>query len=189
VQTLRVAGGCTRCLELVNNRQRIVHGYGAPDARVLFIGEAPGYKGGDLTGVPFTRDRSGVRLQRVLIELGLSLESDPYVKQPRLCCFVTNVVRCNPPANRTPSRTEIDNCVSYLWQEMDLLQPQIVTPIGNVAARAIFHRLVGRPALPITQIHATVFSSSSLTIVPLCHPARISNADLGRFVAVMRSLL
>jgi uracil-DNA glycosylase family 4 len=185
---IRVAEGCSRCRALVANRRCIVHGYGAPGARILFVGEAPGYKGGDVTGVPFTRDRSGVRLQQALIELGLSDETDPRAERPRLHCFVTNVVRCNPPANRSPTRDEIENCLPYLWQEFDLLQPEIVVPIGNVATRAIF-RLVGQPAPPITQAHARVFSGDGMTVVPMRHPARISNADLARFVAAMRALL
>jgi DNA polymerase len=174
---------------LVTNRRCIVHGYGRSDARVFLVGEAPGYKGGDLTGVPFTCDRSGVRLQRVLIELGLSDETDPRVEQPRLVCFVTNVVRCNPPANRTPRRAEIANCLPYLWEELQMVQPELVVPIGNVAARAIFPRLVGIPAPPITQIHAQVSVGTGVKVVPLRHPARISNADLAHFVAVMRALL
>jgi uracil-DNA glycosylase family 4 len=189
----RVAAGCARCPELAANRRCIVHGYGLNDAgpipaRVFFVGEAPGYKGGDLTGVPFTSDRSGVRLQRVLIDLGLSAEAGPRSPRPRLHCFITNVVRCNPPANRTPTRTEIDNCLPYLWEEIEAVQPDVIVPIGNVAARAIFPRLLGQPAEPITQIHAQVFGSHPL-IVPLRHTARISNADLDRFVAIMQRIL
>jgi uracil-DNA glycosylase family 4 len=173
---------------LVTNRRCIVHGYGPRDAHVFFVGEAPGYKGGDVTGVPFTRDRSGVRLQQLLMDLGLSDEMDPRVEQPRLGCFVTNVVRCNPPSNRAPTRTEITNCLPYLWQELDLLRPDIVVPLGNVAARVIFARLVGQPAPPITQAHARVFQGTDAVVVPMRHPARISNADMARFFAVLRSL-
>jgi uracil-DNA glycosylase family 4 len=186
---IRVAEGCTRCPELVANRRCIVHGYGPAKAPILFVGEAPGAKGGDLTGVPFTRDRSGLRLQQVLIELGLSDETDPHVERPRLRCFVTNVVRCNPPANRTPRRTEIANCLPYLWQEMSLAQPQIVVPLGNVAAQAIFPRCLGQAAPPITEVHARLFPGKSVVVVPMRHPARISSADLARFVAVVRPLL
>jgi uracil-DNA glycosylase family 4 len=189
VQSICVAEGCTRCPSLVANRHRIVHGYGPPGSRVLFVGEAPGYKGGDLTGIPFTRDRSGVRLQQVLIDLGLSDEAGPRVELPQLRCFVTNVVRCNPPSNRTPTTAEIANCLPYLWQELDLVRPGIVVPVGNVAARALFPRLLGQPAPPITRIHAQISAAGPVVIVPLRHPARVSNADLARFVTVLRNLL
>lgn len=189
---LRLAEGCRRCPALVENRRRIVHGYGLnagePLLRVLFVGEAPGYKGADLTGVPFTQDRSGVRLQQALITLGLSDEQDPRHPQPRLRCFLTNVVRCNPPANRTPTRPEIENCLPYLWQEMAQVQPDVVVPIGNVAARTVFAHLLGQAAPPITHIHAEIVGDAPY-VVPMRHPARISNTDLARFVAVLHDLL
>jgi DNA polymerase len=102
---------------------------------------------------------------------------------------VTNVVRCNPPANRTPRSKEIENCLPYLWQELDLLRPSIVVPIGNVALQAIFLRLIGPSPLTISQVHARVFSANGVTVVPMRHPARISNADLDRFRQVMAALL
>jgi uracil-DNA glycosylase family 4 len=189
MQTLQLAQGCTRCPDLVANRRCIVHGYGPADASIVFVGEAPGYKGGDLTGVPFTRDRSGVRLQRLFIELGLSHETDPRLERPRLHCFVTNVVRCNPPANRMPTRAEIAHCQPFLWQELALLQPRIVVPLGNVSVRVLFPRLVGHPAPPITQAHAQIFARDGVWLIPMRHPARISNADLNHFTAVLRPLL
>lgn len=189
MQTIRVAKDCTRCPSLVENRRCIVHGYGPPDAGVVFVGEAPGCKGGDLTGVPFTRDRSGVRLQRLFSRLGLSDEVDPRIERPRLRCFVTNVVRCNPPSNRTPTRAEIANCQPYLWRELALLQPRIIVPLGNVAARAVFARLLDEPAPPITQVHAQIFSKDGWVLLPMLHPARISNADLDRFALLLQPLL
>jgi uracil-DNA glycosylase family 4 len=189
VQTIRVAEGCARCPDLAANRHCIVHGYGSPDASIVFVGEAPGRKGGDLTGVPFTRDRSGLRLQRLLIELGLSAETDPRVERPRLRCFVTNAVRCNPPSNRSPTQDEIGNCQSYLWQELSLLRPRIIVLLGSVAARAVLPTLVGQPAPPIRQVHAQVWMMDGRVIVPARHPARSSNADLDRLVTVLRPLL
>lgn len=187
-----VAAGCTRCPALAANRQRIVPGYGAIPARVMFVGEAPGYRGADQTGVPFTRDRSGVRLQQALIALGLSDEDDPRVPRPRLRCFVTNVVRCNPPANRRPSAAEMASCLPYLWQELALVRPDIVVPIGDVALQALAPALLGRPVPPISAAHAQVWPTvgpGPRLVVPLRHPARISNADLARFIAVLAAVL
>ena len=194
---MQLTEGCSCCPALAANRRRIVHGYGAPDARILFVGEAPGYKGADLTGVPFTRDRSGVRFQQMLIALGMSAETDPRVELPRISCFVTNVVRCNPPANRAPSREEIANCLPYLWQELALVQPEIVVPVGGVAAQELFKHLVGKPAPPISQAHAQVFPlleqrqyfagmAKPRILLPMRHPSRISSAELERFIASLR---
>jgi len=194
---MQLAEGCSRCPALAVNRRRIVHGYGAADARVLFVGEAPGCKGADLTGVPFTRDRSGVRFQQMLLALGLSAETDPRIEHPHLTCFVTNIVRCNPPANRAPSREEIANCLPYLWQELALVQPDITVPVGGVAAQELFTHLLGRPAPPISQAHAQVFTipeqrrylsdmATPRILLPMRHPSRISNAEMERFIAAMR---
>ena len=68
---------CVRCPALAANRRRIVHGYGDPDARIVFVGEAPGQQGANRTGVPFSGDKSGRTLQRILIALGLSEEREP----------------------------------------------------------------------------------------------------------------
>ena len=189
MQTISVAKGCTRCPALVASRHCIVHGYGSPESSIVFIGEAPGYRGGDLTGVPFTRDRSGVRLQQLLIDLGLSAETDPRVEQPQLRCFVTNVVRCNPPSNRTPNRAEIANCQPYLFQELALLQSRLVVPMGNVATQVLFRGLKRQPAPSISLVHAQIFAANDVRIVPMRHPARISNADVQRFAAALRPLL
>lgn len=186
---MHLAEGCSRCPALVANRHRIVHSYGAPDARVLFVGEAPGYKGADVTGVPFTRDRSGVRFQHMLIALGLSAEADPRIEHPRLNCLVTNVVRCNPPANRAPSREEVAYCLPYLWEELAVVQPDIVVPVGGVAAQELFVHLLGYPAPPISRAHAQVFPTkmaSPRILLPMRHPSRISNAELERFIAALR---
>ncbi len=102
---------------------------------------------------------------------------------------MTNIVRCNPPANRAPSREEIANCLPYLWQELALVQPDIVVPVGGVAAQELFKRLLGEPAPPISRAHAQVFPTGIVKpriLLPMRHPSRISNADLERFIAALR---
>jgi DNA polymerase len=179
---------CMRCPKLVTSRRRIVHGYGDAKSRIVFIGEAPGRHGADRTGVPFTSDRSGVRLQRMLCELGLMADTAPN-EQPHLHCFITNVVRCCPPNNRTPTPFEVDNCAPFLAHELDLIDPRIIVPVGRLALRAVGLRYLGRDPGAIRNAHALPIVAGARVIVPLVHPARISNAQIEGFVAVMRRVL
>src|SRR5690349_1159646 len=101
---------CVSCKELVKTRSRVVIGYGDVNAKILLIGEAPGRLGADVTGIPFTRDRSGVFLQRMLGKIGLN-ESEPENELPILRdVYITNIVKCNPQgstgANRSPKKDE-----------------------------------------------------------------------------------
>jgi DNA polymerase len=172
----------------VASRRRIVHGYGDPDARIIFIGEAPGRHGADRTGVPFSGDKSGRALQRILIALGLSDDQQPS-DQPQLRCFVTNVVRCCPPANRTPRLREQSGCAPFLAAELDTIDPQIMVPIGLPALRAVAQRYLGEVPRTIRLLHAIPIHTSDHVIVPLIHPSRISHAQIEAFVAAMRQVL
>lgn len=179
---------CTRCPALVASRSRIVHGYGDPSARIVFIGEAPGQRGADRTGVPFSGDKSGRALQRILIELGMSEDQKPS-DQPQLRCFVTNIVRCCPPANRTPTLREQASCSPFLATELDAIDPQIIVPIGLPALRAVARRYLAAIPSAIRPLHAIPIYSAERIIIPLIHPSRISNAQIEVFVAVMRRVI
>src|SRR5262245_957095 len=156
---------CARCPALAASRSRVVHGYGDPAARVVFVGEAPGRHGADRTSIPFSGDRSGRALQRMLIELGLQEDAAP-VERPRLRCFVTNAVRCCPPANRAPTPPETANCAPFLAHELGAIGPPIVVPIGRVALRAIGLRYLGYDPGPIRLLHASVLPAGARAIVP-----------------------
>jgi len=176
---------CDRCPMLAANRRRIVHGYGDPRSHVVFVGEAPGRHGADRTGVPFSGDKSGRALQRILIELGLMEDREPN-DAPRLRCFVTNVVRCCPPANRTPTLLEQASCAPFLAAELAAIDPLIVVPIGLVALRAVArHYQLAIPGA-IRPLHALPIEHAGRAIVPLIHPSRISRAQIAAFVTAMR---
>ena len=185
------AESCIRCPALVANRQRIVRGYGDPQARLMIVGEAPGYRGADRTGVPFTGDRSGRRLQALLIALGLSEESDPAVEMPRLrSVWLTNVVRCNPPGNRNPTTVEVGNCAPYLRLELETIRPRVVATLGNFAARWAFGGLLEEePPAGIRELHGLAWPAGDLTLVTLVHPARASNAQMAVAETALRKLL
>ena len=179
---------CARCPALAASRSRIVHGYGDPRARVILVGEAPGRHGADRTGTPFSGDKSGRVLQRILIELGLEEEEAP-VDRPQLRCFVTNAVRCCPPNNRTPTPSEIANCAPLLAIELDTLAPRVVVPVGRVALREVGLRYLGHDPGAIRQLHARPLPAGNCTIVPLFHPSRISHAQIAAFIETMRGAL
>ena len=188
---------CRRCPALAANRSRIVPGYGFVPATVAFVGEAPGRHGADLTGVPFTRDRSGRRLQGLVIRIGLSAESDPAAERPRLQdCFLTNVVRCNPPGNRRPTRAEVSACFYNLQEELLRVRPRILVPVGLLATQVLLRWLSGQPAGRMRELHARplavepgICPGPPEAILPLRHPSRASNAELAAFTRALAGLL
>lgn len=104
---------------------------GSVGARILFIGEAPGRKGADRTRIPFSGDQSGKNLDRFIASIGLT----------RAQIFITSAALCNPrnPAgtNRKPSKTELENCASFLRRTVELIDPRVVVTLGSVALEAL----------------------------------------------------
>ncbi len=104
LQLVGAAQACRLCPTMDGRRRVLSEANGSPGARVMFIAEAPGRLGGEITGVPLSRDASGKRFTRLLELAGLT----------RAEVFITNAVLCNPrsPAgtNRPPSRGELLNC-------------------------------------------------------------------------------
>jgi uracil-DNA glycosylase family 4 len=117
---------CTRCV-LSQTRQRVVVGSGPMSPRLMVIGEAPG-RDEDEGGEPFI-GRSGRLLFKLIEEEVGLLRSD---------CFVTNVVKCRPPANRTPTRIELSACRPWLSEQFESVKPSLVLALGNTAARSVF---------------------------------------------------
>lgn len=119
------ARGCRACPELAATRQHVVVGdvpvSGRP--RLALVGEAPGATE-DETGRPFV-GRSGRLLDQLLAEAGLE----------RNDVAVLNVVKCRPPANRTPRPAEVARCSGWLRRQIELLEPPVVVALGLSAAR------------------------------------------------------
>ena len=116
---------CVKC-PLHESRTNAVPGDGKYSARFMIIGEAPG-KEEDLTGHPFV-GASGKFLNKVLE--GTGLDRDDF--------FITNTVKCRPPKNRTPKKTEIEICTSnYLFEQIELINPKLIMLLGGVAAKTV----------------------------------------------------
>ncbi len=149
--------GCTRC-PLAKTRTQVVFGSGAPDADLMFVGEAPGFHE-DRQGVPFV-GAAGQLLGKLLAGIGLT----------RGDVFVANVLKCRPPGNRDPFPEEIEACEGHLFHQIELIRPKVVVTLGNFATKL----LSGKP-LGITRVHGqeqeVVLGSLRVVLYPLFHPA------------------
>jgi uracil-DNA glycosylase len=117
----REIGDCTRCA-LCAGRNKIVFGDGDPHARLMFVGEGPGADEDD-QGLPFV-GRAGQLLNNMIAATGLKREQ----------VYIANVVKCRPPQNRTPEPGEANTCVPFLYQQIDVVRPDVLVALGSTAA-------------------------------------------------------
>jgi len=152
---------CTRCDALVRCRSRVVPGDGSVPAIVAFVGIAPGRLGGDRTGIPFSGDRSGRLLRRMIERSGLKR------------VFITNLVRCNPRdaagRNRDPTADEIAQCREHLRAEFSIARPRIVACLGRMAWQALADR-----AAPFMPTRGKPAEIDGLLLFPMYHPAFVN---------------
>jgi uracil-DNA glycosylase family 4 len=113
-------GDCTRC-QLAKGRNKIVFGDGDPNAKLFFVGEGPGADE-DASGVPFV-GRGGQLLNNMIAAMGLTREQ----------VYIANVVKCRPPSNRTPEPDEAHTCSPFLFQQIDVVRPQVIVALGQTA--------------------------------------------------------
>ncbi len=152
---------CRKC-PLSQLRTNAVPGSGSYDAKVMFVGEAPGYWE-DQKGLPFV-GRAGKVLDELLREIGLSRDE----------VYITNIVKCRPPENRDPTEEEIKACSPYLDRQIDIIRPKVIVPLGRHSMRYILEKFGFEPE-PISRIHGKTFEAHTLfgkiTIMPTYHPA------------------
>lgn len=149
---------CTRC-DLAIGRTQVVLGTGDPRAKLMFLGEAPGAQE-DAKGVPFV-GAAGRLFNRLLEENGFSRDD----------VYVTNVVACRPPQNRTPRAREVKAHAPWLERQLRLVQPALVVTLGRIALTYF------RRDAKVTQLRGTPqrieWEGRDLTLLPLLHPAAI----------------
>jgi len=144
---------CRRCT-LYRTRTHCVISDGTPEARLVFIGEAPG-RDEDLQGKPFV-GRAGQLLTKMIEAMGFRREQ----------VYICNVLKDRPPGNRTPEPEEINACLPFLEEQLAIVQPAVICVLGSVAAKA----LLG-PNISITKIRGGVFDYQGIPLVPTFHPA------------------
>ncbi|WP_414652074.1 uracil-DNA glycosylase [Haloplanus sp.] len=158
---------CRNCPDLCDERTNVVHGYGDVGADFLFVGGRPG-PGADRTGVPFTGDPAGERLQRILGELGFAA-SPPDADRPELDdAYLTYLTRCRHP-DRGPTDEEVSTCDPYLTADLRMINPEIIVPIGTRALRgiAVEHTTRDAESLDAAESHATTIRGRGFELVPM----------------------
>jgi uracil-DNA glycosylase family 4 len=144
---------CTRC-PLHKARTQTVFSRGNVQAKLMIIGEAPGFYE-DQQGKPFVGKAGGL-LNRMLKSIGLS-EEDVYI---------ANIIKCRPPNNRDPESEEIAQCSGYLTQQIKLVDPQLILAVGRFAAQF----LIGGQ-MPLNKMRGKLHRYEERSVIVSYHPA------------------
>jgi DNA polymerase len=145
---------CSRCKLHTLGRTQVVFGVGSPDARLMFVGEAPGGDE-DIQGVPFV-GRAGQLLTKIIEAIGLTRDE----------VYIANVIKCRPPQNRNPEPDEVAQCEPFLFRQIDVVQPRVIVALGKFAAQALLRTLD-----PISRLRGRVFEYRGAKLIPTFHPA------------------
>ena len=143
---------CTKC-DLCKGRTKAVPGEGNPHARIMFIGEGPGFHE-DSQGRPFVGP-AGQFLVELLASINLK----------RTDVFITNVVKCRPPGNRDPLPAEINACNDYLERQIAALDPEVIVTLGRFSMAKFFG------GEKISSIHGRARKVDGRICIAMYHPA------------------
>lgn len=146
---------CQKC-RLHEERKNVVPGEGNPHARLLFIGEGPG-RDEDELGRPFV-GAAGRLLEKMIHAIDLTRDD----------VYITNVVKCRPPQNRTPAPDEVAACLPYLRAQTGLIHPQVIVLLGGSALKAILGDSMG-----ITRCRGQWMERKGVWFMPTFHPAAL----------------
>jgi DNA polymerase len=145
---------CSRCKLHALGRTRIVFGVGSPEAKLMFVGEAPGADE-DLQGEPFV-GRAGQLLTRIIEAIGLTRQD----------VYIANVIKCRPPGNRNPEPDEVEQCEPFLFRQIDAIKPKVIVALGKFAAQSLL-----RTTEPITRLRGREYAYRDAILMPTYHPA------------------
>jgi DNA polymerase len=146
-------GDCRRC-RLQKHRHRIVFGAGDPKAKLVFVGEGPGFDE-DRQGQPFV-GAAGQLLTRIIEAMQLSRES----------VYICNIIKCRPPNNRTPRPDEIQTCFPILERQLAAIAPRVICALGSVAARSLLSTETS-----ISRLRGRFHDYHGIAVMPTFHPA------------------
>lgn len=151
---------CTKCTHLAASRKNVVFGVGDIHAQLMFIGEAPGADE-DEQGEPFV-GKAGQLLTRIIQTMGLSRGS----------VYIANILKCRPDTpgqasgNRKPTPQEMQTCIPFLHEQIDLIQPKVIVALGATAVEGLLGKTVG-----ITKLRGQWRTYRGIPLMPTYHPA------------------
>ena len=152
-------GDCTRC-RLHNGRKNIVFGSGNPEAKLVFVGEAPGADE-DEQGLPFV-GRAGQLLTRMIDgtceRIGLP------IRRPDV--YICNIAKCRPPKNRTPESDEMEICGQFVARQIQVIQPKAICVLGGTASKALL-----KPKVGISALRGKWQEWGGIRVMPTFHPS------------------
>ena len=175
---------CKQCLDLVKTRKTPVPGVGAPNSKLIIVGYYPTESGAENSGVPFSNDKEGKLIRKVLSEVGLSLNSDTYM---------TYLVKCTPRKSvkkkgkeevrlSRPTGKHVKNCINYLTEEISVITPHIILTLGLDASNIILGSFfsVAKKYRDMSKLHMRLFENPSFKLIPFYSPHDISNGLITR---------
>ncbi|MGD9080876.1 MAG: uracil-DNA glycosylase [Desulfobacterales bacterium] len=146
-------GDCQRC-RLAKDRKNIVFGTGSSSAKIVFVGEGPGFEE-DQQAKPFVGP-AGQLLTKIIEAIRLSREQ----------VYICNIVKCRPPRNRNPQPDEIKICFEFLDRQIAAIQPAFICALGSVAAQTLLNTDV-----PISRLRGRFHDYKGIKLLPTYHPA------------------
>jgi len=159
-------GDCKRCA-LSQERTNIVFGEGSPDARIMFIGEAPGREE-DIQARPFVGD-AGKLLTKLIDKMG---EKTGFKRKD---VYIANIVKCRPPMNRDPHDDEMRTCSPFLVRQIEIIAPEVIVSLGRISAFSLSGRTGPLTSFSITRERGKFFDyrvgNRSIPVMPTFHPA------------------
>ena len=154
------AMACAKCPHLASSRKNVVFGVGSPDATLMFVGEAPGADE-DEQAEPFV-GKAGQLLTKIIQTMGFSRGS----------VYIANILKCRPDTpgqsagNRKPTPEEMQTCIPYLHEQIDLIRPKVIVALGATAVEGLLGKTIG-----ITKLRGQWRTYRNIPLMPTYHPA------------------
>ena len=151
---------CLRCAHLASSRKNVVFGVGSIEAGLMFVGEAPGADE-DAQGEPFV-GKAGQLLTKIIQTMGLTRET----------VYIANILKCRPDTpgeiagNRKPTPQEMQTCIPFLHEQIDLVRPKVLVALGATAVEGLLGKTVG-----ITRLRGNWQTYRGIPLMPTYHPA------------------